>query len=173
MHHSYYCCSIRWCRVLNEHNFVGAVVFTKPGQENIKQDLKLLPFVYFKSSFNRMRRHHLAITFNSFENPQLSQIFALQDRTNVLTVTSNNPSVLAVFNLVHYDFFLINTIANVFPHAVEVVEKLRAFFEPAGSRAGSERVVASSHAGFHLKLLIDCTTDGSVAEITIFGYFQH
>ena len=55
-----------------------------------------------------------------------------------------------------------NKNANCFPHAFQVVEKLWASFDPVSSLAGSDNV------GFHVKVIIDCSADGSVAEMAGF-----
>ena len=106
-------CSLRLRRVLNEHNLVKFVVFTNPGEKNINKDPKLLPFFHFKTSFNEMRKHHLTSTCNSCENHYWSWIFASHHGSNVWRVTSNNSSVLAAYNIIHNNFFLINYYGNV------------------------------------------------------------
>ena len=54
-------------------------------------------------------------------------------------------------------------------HALKVFEKLRAFFDPAGSRAGREQIAASSNIGFHPKVLINYSTDGFMLDNWIYG----
>ena len=74
--------SMRWHRVLNEHEFVKTVVFTNPGQEDDSQSLQRISCIYFKSSFNEMRRHHPAITCNSCKNITEARFFVLHHRRN-------------------------------------------------------------------------------------------
>ena len=73
--------------------------------------------------------------------------------------------LLAVYNRVDTDFFLHQQNFEFLPLVLELIEKFRALFDSDCFSYGSEQVATSTHVGFHLKVLIDCSIDGSVANI--------
>ena len=60
------------------------------GLENINQVLQIVPYVYFKSSSNEMRRNYLTTTYQTCKNHHSSRIFALNHRKNVRRVKAIN-----------------------------------------------------------------------------------
>lgn len=125
------------------------------------------------SSFDEIRRYHLAITCHTYEHHYGSRFFALYYRSNCIRVTGNNSSVLAACNFVHNKLFFIQKNANMSSLVSELTERLWASFNSDSSWEASEEVVASRHVIFHPKALIDCTADGSMANITCFDQFWH
>ena len=159
---------MRWRRVLNKHYFGSIVISTNPRLQNIIQNVQILCRVDFKSSLDEMRSHHPSITCHSCKNHQRSRIFALRHRTNIWWITGNNLRILAVGNLVHNELFLINKNVNMSSFVLDMIEKLWSSFNPDGSWAGSEEVAASLNVRAHPKVFIDCSADGSVANIAFF-----
>ena len=102
-----------------------------------------------------------------------SRILALHHKMNIWWITGNNSHILVVGNLVHNELFLINKNANMSSFVLEMIEKLWVSFNPDSSWAGSEKVVASPNLRAHPKVFINCSADGSVANIVFFGQFWH
>ena len=81
--------------------------------------------------------------------------------------------LLAVCNLIHKGLFSQQQKCELLPGVLELVEKLRVFFNPEDSWTGSEQGAVSPRIELHLKVLNHCSTDSLVASNEFLCQFLH